>query len=68
MLLRLELFNGAVGRALLGALPNVLFGWRARGIAMLDSLFLGPGLCFYWLVASCAYIRNGVEGLVIGFG
>ena len=64
----LEFCNGADGRALLWELLHVLFGWRARGIAMLDSLFLGPGLCFYCFVANYAYIRNGVEGLVISFG
>lgn len=65
----LEFCNGAGGRALLWELLNVLFGWIARGIAMLDSLFFwgGKGYVFRF-VANCAYIRNGVEGLVIAFG
>ena len=60
----LELCNGAGGRALLWELLHLLFGWIARGIDMLDSLFFGgwSGLCFCWLVANCAYIRNGVKG------
>ena len=51
LLVRLELCNGAGGRALLWELLNVLF-WRiARGMTMLDSLFfVGQGYVFSGLL------------------
>lgn len=66
----LELCNGADGRALLWELLRLLFGWIARGIAVLDSLFFwgGQGYVFTGLLLIVHIFVMALRGWLLVWG
>lgn len=66
----LELCNSASGRALLWELIHLLFGWIARGIAVLDSLFfgVGKGYVFTGLLLVVHILVMAVRGWLLVLG